>query len=49
MSPVEAATREHDAGRSAPVPPHALLDLLQGPAWEIVGDWQMPADMERKS
>ncbi len=47
MSPVPTATREQSGVRSAPVLPSTPLELLLGPAREIVVDWQMPSDTDR--
>lgn len=49
MSPLPTATREkHDARDDHPVP-YPALDLLVAPSLEIVVDWQMQSDSERKA
>ena len=48
MSPSPADTRQQNRGRPAPVLPYPSLERLLGPAKEIVVDWQMPSDAERK-
>ena len=49
MSPVPSATREQPDGRSVPILPYPTLDMILGAAKEIVVDWQLPPDMERRS
>jgi len=48
MSPVTTATREQSGVRVVPLP-YPTADLLVRLAKEIVVDWQLPSDMERKS
>lgn len=48
MSPVPTATREQGDRRPGPVLPYPSIDVLRQLAKEIVVDWQLPADMERK-
>ena len=50
MSPVSTAARGQEGGvRPAPAPPYPSIDLLRDVAKEIVVDWQMPPDQDRKS
>ena len=48
MSPVPTVTREQSDVRKAPVLSLAALQALLGPAKEMVVDWQMPSEGERK-
>ena len=48
MSPVPMATREPSGGRSASILPFPPMEVLRELAKEIVVDWQLPPDMERK-
>ncbi len=47
MSPAPTATRDQYGDRPAPLPT-PTADLLLRLAKEIVVDWQMPSDLERK-
>ena len=49
MSPIPTATREQGGVGTGPVVPYPSMELLRELAKEIVVDWQLPADMERKS
>ena len=49
MSPVPAVIRDRTSDRTVPVTPYPTADLIIGMAKEIVVDWQMPADPERKN
>ena len=46
MSPASTAMRDH---RGYPVLPRPTADLLRQLSKEIVVDWQMPSDQERKN
>jgi len=48
MSPVPVVFREQVVGRTEPVPPRPPLELLLGPPKEIVVDWQLPTDFDRR-
>lgn len=49
MSPASTATREQAGGSGSPRPlASPLADLLQL-SKEIVVDWQLPSDLERKN
>ena len=49
MSPVPSATRDQFVERTMPRPlPYPTADLLRQLSKEIVVDWQMPGDLERK-
>ena len=49
MSPVPSATRDQLVERTMPLPlPYPTADLLLKLSKEIVVDWQMPTDLERK-
>ncbi len=48
MSPVSTAIREQSASRTVAPPPLPAADLLLILAKEMVVDWQIPTDMERK-
>jgi len=47
MAPVPTAVRE-SAVQLAPILPYATIDRLLGPPKEIVVDWQMPTDWDRR-
>ena len=49
MSPVPAVTRDRPSDRTVPVTPYPTADVIIGMAKEIVVDWQMPAELERKN
>lgn len=49
MSPVPSVTREQFGVRTVPVLPYRPLEVVVGPVKEIVVDWQLPTDSERKS
>jgi hypothetical protein len=49
MAPVQTVTRQQGDLRAAPVPALPVLDLRLWPAKEIVVDWQMSSDADRKS
>jgi len=49
MSPVSSATQDQRWVRTIPFPPYPTADLLSRLATEIVVDWQLPSDLERKS
>lgn len=48
MSPVPTATRVQNEIRPVPLP-YPTADLLVRLAKEIVVDWQLPSDLERKA
>jgi hypothetical protein len=48
MSPVPVATQEQSGERAAQIQPFPHIDVLREMAKEIVVDWQLPVDMERK-
>lgn len=49
MAPVPTVTREQLGVRTVPVLPYRPSEVVVGPVKEIVVDWQLPADSERKS
>ena len=49
MSPVPMAIRGENRGRPVPVQPFPSPDSFLSMAKEIVVDWQLPADTERKN
>ena len=50
MSPVSTATRDEYGAPAVPRPlPYPTADLLLQLSKEIVVDWQMPTDLERKN
>jgi hypothetical protein len=50
MSPVPTATKDQFGDRAVPRPlPYPTADLLLQLSKEIVVDWQMPSDLERKN
>ena len=48
MTPIPMATRDQSVGKPLPVSPFPPMDVLRELAKEIVVDWQLPSDMERK-
>jgi hypothetical protein len=50
MSPVSTASRDQNGVQVMPLPPpYPTADLLLQLSKEIVVDWQMPSDLERKN
>jgi hypothetical protein len=49
MSPGWTATREQAGARTAPSPSAPPLDVLLGLANEVVVDWQLPPDLDKKN
>jgi hypothetical protein len=50
MSPASTARREKSGAPAEPRPlPYPTADLLLQLSKEIVVDWQMPSDLERKN
>ena len=49
MSPVPTAIRKQDSHRSVSVQPFPSPDLFLSLAKEMVVDWQLPTDVERKA
>lgn len=50
MSPVSTARRDQNGVHGVPPPlPYPTADLLLQLSKEIVVDWQMPSDLERKN
>jgi hypothetical protein len=49
MSPVPTAIREQNGVRPVPGQPFPIPESFLSMAKEIVVDWQLPADSERKS
>jgi hypothetical protein len=50
MSPVSTAKRDQSGAPLTPPPsPYPTADLLLQLSKEIVVDWQMPSDLERKN
>ena len=50
MSPVSTARRDQSGVQVMPPPlPYPTADLLLQLSKEIVVDWQMPSDLERKN
>lgn len=49
MSPAPMATREERDPRPAQSAWYPPPELLQGPAKEMVVDWQLPSESDRKS
>ena len=49
MSPVPTVTRVREADRTVRPLPDPPADAYLGMAMEMVVDWQMPSDMERKN
>jgi hypothetical protein len=49
MSPVHAATQATRDDRTVPQVPYPPADLVLRLGKEIVVDWQLPSDMERKN
>ncbi len=49
MSPVPTASPAKRADRQLPLLPYPQADLLRDVAKEIVVDWQLPSDGERKN
>jgi hypothetical protein len=49
MSPVPTLIREQSGGRQAPVQPFPTTDVVFSQSIEMVVDWQMSSDVERKA